>query len=72
MFGGVNDGEYNRHKLRRAKDGTVTRNVPNPTDDDGVKAINYGAMRTFGEHGLNWFEDEASSSPFTVANIRWR
>ena len=76
MFGGVidgeyYDGEYHKHQLKVAQDGTVTRNVPNPTDDDGVKAINYGASYTFGVTSVNW-RDGDGGAPFTVADLRLR
>ena len=57
LFGGTIDGEYYDgeyvlHKTRVAPDGTVISDMPKGTDDDAVKAINYGAYVAYGVKGL--------------------
>jgi hypothetical protein len=56
LFGGWVDGqrylgEYNLHKNKKNRDGTVTRDDPIDQDNDAIKALNYGLWNRYGPVG---------------------
>jgi len=56
LFGGhVDDqdyaGEYNLHRNKRNREGTITAEDPIPVDDDAIKAISYGLVWWFNHSG---------------------
>ena len=55
LFGGLVDGqrylgEYNLHKMKKSRDGTITRDEYVDTDNDLIKAISYFTYWLFGAH----------------------
>lgn len=56
FFGGIVDGqrysgEYNLHRNKKNREGTVLRDVPVDIDNDAIKAANYGLFWRYGPVG---------------------
>lgn len=71
LFGGVVDGqewagEYNLHRNKKNREGTITSDDPIPVDDDAIKAINYGAYWTFGAAGVKQDYSEVRAVPWEL------
>lgn len=69
MFGGVVDGrmyagEYNLHKQRKNREQTILADDPIDTDNDGIKALNYGGYWYWASGGAawEWYRAGATSS----------
>lgn len=65
------DGEYNLHRHRKNREGTITSSLPIDADNDAIKAINYGLYWRYGPDGLKQkfsrFMPAGSTMPFEVS-----
>lgn len=75
LFGGVVDGvayagEYNLHKQKKNREGTVTIDDPEDTHNDAIKALNYGLYWYFSASGEGWkwfrIMQEGEAVPFSI------
>jgi len=69
MFGGMVDGrhyagEYNLHKQKKNREGTIMSDDPIDTDNDGIKALNYGGYWywTAGGYAWQWYSSGQTMS----------
>lgn len=72
FFGGVVDGrsylgEYNLHRERHDSKGTVVADEPIDTDNDGIKALNYGCYFYFGSAGDRQLMSGIESMPYEMS-----
>jgi len=73
LFGGLVDnqewaGEYNLHRNKKNREGTITSDEPIDQDNDAIKAINYGAYWTFGAAGAKQEYANVVSVPWELVN----
>lgn len=73
LFGGHVDGqdyagEYNLHRNKKNREGTVTADDPIPTDDDAIKAISYGLVWWYGHSGLGHKRQFGGSIPWEMVS----
>jgi len=71
MFGGLVDGvsyggEYNLHHMKKDRSGTVTADAYIDVDNDGVKAVNYGAYHHFGPAGTRHRNTMVGAVPWSM------
>lgn len=72
FFGGFVDGqryagEYNLHRNRRDRQGTVTRNEPIDADNDAIKALNYIQEWWYGPGRMKHRYLGTTSQPFEMS-----
>lgn len=73
LFGGMVDGvayagEYNLHRNKKNREGTITSDDPIPVDDDAVKAINYGLVWWFNHSGEGHKRQFGGSIPWEMVS----
>ncbi|MEY4762249.1 MAG: Microbacterium phage Krampus [Pseudomonadota bacterium] len=71
LFGGHVDGqdyagEYNLHRNKQNREGTITAEDPIPQDDDAIKAISYGLVWWFQHSGLGHTRPAGGSIPWEM------
>lgn len=72
LFGGDVDGrryagEYNLHRNKKNRDGTVTSDEPIDMDNDAIKALNYGLYWHYGPAGQRQRWSAVQSVPWAMS-----